>query len=675
MRQGWARETLFSAVRMAYRYPWRPSGIGLAIVTLGLGCHALGWDKAAAYLIVGGLLPTTACTAWWWFRNVARPQSTAALINRRAALDQRSGGVASWLDILEHASAGALRRKAGILRPSLAEGPWWRRRFRRVSPRELGVEIVRVGWGLPGQRVFSSCEDATLRIGGPRTGKTLTLACHGLDAPGALLTTSTRLDLAEMVHAVRAKRGAVHIFNPAGLGGLSSTVRWRLLAGCEDFATATRRAGDLIPESYGENARWDLQARRILSLFLNAAASSGRSMRDVVRWSGDHSDKARDEIVNALMAQPGGGRDRAAVIREFWNISDRTRGSITTTMAPALAWMSDDRARRLGDAAADDRNQLDLVELIESGETLHLIGHEDNSALAPLIAALVAEIADTARKLASTKPRGRLDPPLTMVLDEAALVCPVPLDRWTADMGGRGVTIHICVQSLSQLRQRWGDAGAGTILANVASFMVFGGSPSPSDLDDISGLTGEHRMRVIGVDHEHDRDTDGELRGEYRWVPVMSSAQIRALQTGHVLLLRRGIHTVVGIAPAVTDRRRWKRVSLAGANLAALRPDRTETPAAPVTDVGAGIGKARRWATPLRPTGTTPDPATAADSSADRLADAIADELRDALGHDPTGDLLGDTGLVMGDPNLPRSTFDADDEGDEDGRRHGGGAA
>jgi type IV secretion system protein VirD4 len=32
-------------------------------------------------------------------------------------------------------------------------------------------------------------------------------------------------------------------------------------------------------------------------------------------------------------------------------------------------------------------------------------------------------------------------------LDEAALICPVPLDKWTADMGGRNITIHIAAQS------------------------------------------------------------------------------------------------------------------------------------------------------------------------------------------------------------------------------------
>jgi hypothetical protein len=296
-------------------------------------------------------------------------------------------------------------------------------------------------------------------------------------------------------------------------------------------------------------------------------------MREVMRWIYDPTDSCLSEVVDALISLPVGGRERAAAIRAHHDTNDRTKTSITTTMALPLAWMSDDQARDLGDADPDDPNLLDIPTLIGRGQTLHLIGHEDQTGLSPLIGALVAEIAYTARRLAATKPGGRLDPPLTMVLDEAALVCPVPLDRWTADFGGRGVTLHIGAQSLHQLRQRWGDRGAGTIIANVTTFIWFGGSPTPDDLTDISLLTGEHRMKVIGADHTNDSTADGERRGEYRWVPVLSPAQIRALPPGQVLILRRGLNTCVGWAPTVLDRKTWRPVTLTN----------------PTTSTGAGI--------------------------------------------------------------------------------------
>ena len=55
-----------------------------------------------------------------------------------------------------------------------------------------------------------------------------------------------------MVHITRTARGAVHFFNPAGLGGVSSTLRWRVLSGCEEFATAREHLTKRLPG----NAAW-----------------------------------------------------------------------------------------------------------------------------------------------------------------------------------------------------------------------------------------------------------------------------------------------------------------------------------------------------------------------------------------------------------------------------------
>lgn len=559
MRYSTFRRSVFDAARMAHRWPWIPGTVGAGITGAGAGLAHLGCDPAL-YAVPAGLSVTGTVTAWWWLRHVATPRTTLDLADRRAALAERAGGVATRLDIAEVAGPSALRRQAGVLRP-VTYGRLSRRGRRHLDPRTLGVEIVRSGCHrFPGGSVWCSCEDATARIGGPRTGKTLGLACYGLDAPGALVTTSTRLDLAEILHAHRTTRGPVWVFNPAGLGNLASTIRWRVLTGCGDFATACRRADDLIPTSTSdEGARWDSQARRVLALLVHAAAVSGRSMSEVRRWAdGD----ATGQVRAALMSVPG-GRDRAAEWDAYCATNDRTRTSIAATLATAVSWVSDDLARSLGDPRPDDGALIDIRGLIERGETLHLLGHETSSRFAPLVAALVAEIAHQARVLASHRPGGRLDPPVTMLLDEAAIACPVPLDAWTADMGGRGVTIHISVQSLAQLRQRWGDQGAGVILGNVAALIVYGGSASAADLTDLSTLCG---TRLVQLD-EDDR----------RHVPVMSPADIRSLPAGTALVLRRGLRPVIGTVPTVLDRGDWTRTSLVQAVTESAPVDRIDT--------------------------------------------------------------------------------------------------
>ncbi|GAA4549744.1 hypothetical protein GCM10023175_38400 [Pseudonocardia xishanensis] len=46
--------------------------------------------------------------------------------------------------------------------------------------------------------------------------------------------TSTKTELADLTSADRALAGPVHVFNPTGLGGVASTLRWDPVAGDSD---------------------------------------------------------------------------------------------------------------------------------------------------------------------------------------------------------------------------------------------------------------------------------------------------------------------------------------------------------------------------------------------------------------------------------------------------------
>lgn len=133
-----------------------------------------------------------------------------------------------------------MRRKATVLRPSLAE--LGRLRCLLVSTFAYATPLARVGR----QRVWSPCEDVTLRVGGPRTGKTGELACRILDAPGAVIATSTRTDLIDLTGPLRTRRGPVFVFNPSGVGDWKSSITFDPLSGCQDPSTAAHRAADLL---------------------------------------------------------------------------------------------------------------------------------------------------------------------------------------------------------------------------------------------------------------------------------------------------------------------------------------------------------------------------------------------------------------------------------------------
>ena len=60
----------------------------------------------------------------------------------------------------------------------------------------------------------------------PRTYKTAFLADVILRYPGPVIATTTKPDIYALTAAVRAGRGAVHVFNPQDIGGVTSTFSW-----------------------------------------------------------------------------------------------------------------------------------------------------------------------------------------------------------------------------------------------------------------------------------------------------------------------------------------------------------------------------------------------------------------------------------------------------------------
>ena len=527
-------------------FPQRSFGTGLVMASVGYvatnipDVGAYGWTA----LVAGGAL-TVIPTA----RYVQNRRGTNATLSRWNRTARRHGGTASAWDHLRVSSAWAMRRQAATLKPSLQELTWWARY--RVPVNEYATELARAGR----YAIWSPNEDVTARFGGPRTGKTGELCCRIIDAPGAVVATLTRTDIVELTAPLRSRKGPIHIFNAAGIGGWASTIKWSPLTGCRVPKIAQQRAADMIPPTTSsEGERWDAQGRAVLGLFLHAAALANLPMRAVKTWTSRPDDNSHKEVLTALKGSRE-HRSMALSAQQFFGMNDRTKTSITTTMMAALWWLDDSRAAALGDPDDPGAEMADVLEMINQRATIYMLGGEDGTA-APLIAAFTSEIARQARALAATKPGGRLDPSLTIALDEAALICPVPLDRWTADMGGRGITIHISVQSRAQLRQKWGDAGAATILNNTASILVYGGTRDPDDLNAWSKLSGDREVEV------ENRDADGKVTGRTtRKEPVLPPARIANLPRGHCMVVRRGMPVCIGRTTMVWQRRDVRRAN------------------------------------------------------------------------------------------------------------------
>ena len=126
----------------------------------------------------------------------------------------------------------ALRRSSRI-RPSLPL------LYRFLDARQHTVFLGRAQYR-HGLRV--PLEEHLLVMAPPRTYKTAFLADVILRYPGPVIATTTKPDIYALTAAVRAGLGAVHVFNPQHIGGVPSTFSWSPVEGCEDPATAIRRA-------------------------------------------------------------------------------------------------------------------------------------------------------------------------------------------------------------------------------------------------------------------------------------------------------------------------------------------------------------------------------------------------------------------------------------------------
>jgi type IV secretion system protein VirD4 len=112
-----------------------------------------------------------------------------------------------------------------------------------------------------------------------------------------------------------------------------------------------------------------------------------------------------------------------------------------------------------------------------------------------LFAALVSAAVAAAIKRVNDSARP-LDPPLLLVLDEAANIAPIrDLDTLASTGAGLGVQLVTVCQDLAQLTTRYGADRSRTIANNHRAKVLLSGVSDLTTLDLLSGLAGETAVR------------------------------------------------------------------------------------------------------------------------------------------------------------------------------------
>ncbi|MGW0424825.1 type IV secretory system conjugative DNA transfer family protein [Streptomyces sp. NPDC003015] len=282
------------------------------------------------------------------------------------------------------------------------------------------------------------------------------------DAEGPALVVTSNPAVWQDTKDARAKLGPVHVYDPAHLCDTPARLHWSPTAGCETKETAKARAVALLapvrPTAKIDQAVADV-AETLLRSYLHAAAIEARTIRHVHRWcQGTQVQDAVRTLRTHPKAAPGSAGELEAALTahpERRDIAQELAGRALSALLTV----------NIREACTPNRNDaLALDSFVDEGGTLYVVGEslEDprtKPGAMPLLTALTSSVVERGRRMAERSSSGRLDPPLTLVLDDVAAVAPLPqLPELLTAGADRGLPTLALLRSREQARARWPDA-------------------------------------------------------------------------------------------------------------------------------------------------------------------------------------------------------------------------
>lgn len=515
--------------------PWRlltQPGDASAVWGRPVGPVWLLWLLLVLLLAAVLVVTVVAWTRWGQGRSVSGPDP----YRRKPELWP---GVARRGDVAAAAGPAALQARGAVLRPDAGK-----------------VQLHQVGYLLGtsrGVQAWASVEDSVVVVGPPRSGKGLHLVINAiLDAPGAVITTGTRPDnIAPTLKARSAAGRPVMIFDPQHLAeGLPATTRWSLIRGCADPQVAMSRAA-VLTKGAGDGVEsgsfWSQQCATAVRCLLHAAALGERSVLELYEWS--LSVNTARAAADILADHPDTAAGWWRALSTILDSDPRQRDSVWAMVLNTFAMLADPRV--LATVSPDPGADFDPEAFIAASGTAYLLGTSSGaSATSALVAAFVDDVVEAARRMAARSTGFRLDPPLSLVLDEAANY-PLPaLPSLMSEGGGTGISTWVFLQSLAQARAQWGRDDADAIWDAAIVKVVLGGGGHADDLGDLSRLVGQRKERRASVQYGT-RDPSRSWQESEEDKAVLEASHIRRIPFGWALLMLRTA------PPIMLQLRRW----------------------------------------------------------------------------------------------------------------------
>ncbi|MEU7556240.1 type VI secretion protein [Streptomyces sp. NPDC044571] len=279
------------------------------------------------------------------------------------------------------------------------------------------------------------------------------------DAPAAALVVTSSPALWAQTKDARAKLGPTLLYDPSHLCDTPARMHWNPAHACTDRDTAAARAAALLAPVRPQ-ARMDAgvadTAETLLRSWLQAAALEDRPFKLLHRWA---QGAGAQDPVRILRTHPRAARGAAGELESALTAHPERREQAQQLTARALSCLTSIHIREACNPNRTDA--LTLASFVAEGGTLYVVGEplEDpriHPGAMPLLTALVSSVVEHGRRMAERSSHGRLDPPLTLVLDDIAAVAPIPqLPELLLD---DTLPLLALCRSREQARTRWPEA-------------------------------------------------------------------------------------------------------------------------------------------------------------------------------------------------------------------------
>jgi type IV secretion system protein VirD4 len=440
---------------------------------------AAAWPKAARSLLPGPVLfwatflvlMAIAVTAWIYLsaalRALRRRMGRVSVVQRVAPAPDRVSP-AGWA-------------KPQLFRELYVRGPTpWRVTLGRVNGRLVAAEPLQ----------------SVIALGSTQSQKTSGLAIPAiLEWDGPVLAACIKPDLIRSTIPRRWQRGEVYLYDPAGVTGMEANT-WSPLPRCETWEGAYRTALALVNASrVSGQAERDMEAipgatANLLATMLLAAAISGRSMGDVLRWA-QRQDRSEVTAAINVAGEPAAGD----AFQSIWAVPEQRRSQVYAGVLGVIAAYTDPSVKEASVATRFTAER--LLDGIANTAYVCLPAHEQRR-LGPLAVALVQDVIE----LAFDRSRNRsapIDPALLVVIDDAANAAALPqLDVYAASAGGHGVQLVTIFRHLGQMQARYDDRAEAVFSSHRAKVILSGVTDQPT-LALLSHLLEDETIRHLAA--------------------------------------------------------------------------------------------------------------------------------------------------------------------------------